>query len=64
MLPHAFTPVNYESIVSGLSIDYPERWKKAKCDPNEINWFVGQVMVASRGKAHPRIAREHIEGRL
>jgi Asp-tRNA(Asn)/Glu-tRNA(Gln) amidotransferase B subunit len=42
----------------------PEQYEKAKENPKLVQWFVGQVMKATQGKAKPPVIIEKMNARL
>lgn len=64
MMDHAFTPVDYESEIERLLLLYPSRATQAFEDESLRDWFVGQLMKETGGKANPKIAREVLDQAL
>ncbi len=53
-----------ENIIKQLIADNPDQVAKAKENEKLIQWFVGQVMKVSKGKANPQSALEMIKAQL
>jgi aspartyl-tRNA(Asn)/glutamyl-tRNA(Gln) amidotransferase subunit B len=53
-----------EKVVDDIVADNPDKVAQAKAKPAAIQWFVGQVMKATGGKADPKAVNELLRSRL
>lgn len=56
--------IDLDAIISQMIIDNPGQAVALKEKPQNIGWFVGQVMKATQGKANPTIVKDKILDRL
>ena len=53
-----------EKVVDGIIAANPDKVAQAKAKPAAMQWFVGQVMKATGGKADPKAVNELLKGKL
>jgi len=53
-----------EKVVDDIVADNPDKVVQARAKPAAIQWFVGQVMKATAGKADPKAVNELLRSRL
>jgi len=53
-----------EKVVDGIVDANPDKVAQAKAKPAAVQWFVGQVMKATGGKADPKAASELLKAKL
>jgi aspartyl-tRNA(Asn)/glutamyl-tRNA(Gln) amidotransferase subunit B len=53
-----------EKVVDDIVAANPDKVEQAKAKPAAIQWFVGQVMKATGGKADPKAVNELLRSRL
>jgi aspartyl-tRNA(Asn)/glutamyl-tRNA(Gln) amidotransferase subunit B len=53
-----------EKLVDDIIANNPDKVGQAKTKPATIGWFVGQVMKASGGKAHPQTVNDLLKAKL
>ena len=53
-----------EKVVDGIMAANPDKVAQAKAKPAAIQWFVGQVMKASGGKANPQAVNDLLKSKL
>lgn len=53
-----------DAIIESVLAANPENAEKVKTEPKLIQWFVGQVMKASKGKAPAPVVLEKLKGRF
>jgi Glu-tRNA(Gln) amidotransferase subunit E-like FAD-binding protein len=56
--------IDLDAIISQLITDNPGQAASLQEKPQNIGWFVGQVMKATQGKANPTIVKDKILDRL
>jgi aspartyl-tRNA(Asn)/glutamyl-tRNA(Gln) amidotransferase subunit B len=53
-----------EKVVDGIVAANPDKVAQAKAKPAAVQWFVGQVMKATAGKADPKAVNELLKAKL
>ena len=53
-----------EKMVDDILASNPDKVAQAKAKPAAIQWFVGQVMKSSGGKANPQAVSELLKSKL
>jgi len=53
-----------EAAVDAIIAANPAQVEKARANPKLADWFVGQVMKATSGKANPKAVNQIIKARL
>src|SRR5262249_23277601 len=53
-----------EKVVDDIVATNPDKVAQAKAKPAAIQWFVGQVMKATQGKADPKAVNEVLKSKL
>ncbi len=53
-----------EKIVDDIVAKNPDKVADAKANPKAIGWFVGQVMIASGGKANPQAVNDLLKKKI
>ena len=52
------------AVVDGIIAANPDKVAQAKAKPAAVQWFVGQVMKATGGKADPKAVNELLKAKL
>jgi aspartyl-tRNA(Asn)/glutamyl-tRNA(Gln) amidotransferase subunit B len=53
-----------EAMVDEIIANNPDKVAQAKTNPKAIQWFVGQVMKSSGGKASPQVVNDFLKSKL
>ncbi|GIQ72952.1 hypothetical protein BraRD5C2_13880 [Bradyrhizobium sp. RD5-C2] len=53
-----------EKVVDDIIAANPDKVEQAKAKPAALQWFVGQVMKSSGGKANPKAVNELLKSKL
>jgi aspartyl-tRNA(Asn)/glutamyl-tRNA(Gln) amidotransferase subunit B len=53
-----------EKVVDGILATNPDKVAQAKAKPAAMQWFVGQVMKATGGKADPKAVNDLLKAKL
>jgi aspartyl-tRNA(Asn)/glutamyl-tRNA(Gln) amidotransferase subunit B len=53
-----------EKVVDDIIAANPDKVAQARAKPAAIQWFVGQVMKATQGKADPKAVNELLKSKL